>query len=758
MVQGFTVPGRFMSSPVASFEHASAASRLTLPIYVTALGLSAFLLFGVQPMFAKMVLPVLGGSPGVWSVATVVFQSLLLAGYAYAHWLARRSTRTGALIHLALMALAATALPIAVGPGWRLPPTDGEEIWLVGLFLAGIGLPFLAIAGNGPLLQAWFSRSGHAAARDPYFLYAASNIGSFAALAAYPVLIEPALSLREQSYAWASGFALLAVLIAACGACAGERVRIPRAKRRQGAPTWTIRSGWMAISFVSSGLIVAVTAHISTDIAAVPLLWVLPLALYLLSFVLAFRSKPILSARILAFMQAGATAIAILGLGVESNLWTGLALHVGLFFVNALICHGTLHRTRPSADHLTDFYLCMSLGGALGGIFGGLVAPSIFPTVFEYPILLAGAFLCRPSLASRPDGGPDTGLWRDGAIAIAACLMALCGAWLAIRLGSNPPVTRRVLLIVLASALIITWRRTTVPAAFTLSIGLVALVLPPGGGQAETVRSFFGVHRILTTEDGRFRLLAHGTTVHGAIRIREEDGSPARGRPEPTTYYTTEGAIATAVRSVRDARGGRLGSVSLIGLGAGSMACHAPWNERWTFYEIDPEVARIARDPARFRFLSDCAPDLPVVLGDARLTLANAPAGQDVILLDAFSSDAIPVHLVTREAFGLYLSKLGPEGAIVVHVSNRHLDLTRILARIGAEYGLVAFKRYDKPDEPYEARMRSAEIVVALARRPHDLGPIGTDPGWERLTPDLQRKPWTDDYSNLFEALLDARR
>ena len=738
-----------MSSRAASLGVAAEPSRLTLPVYVAALACSAFLLFGVQPMFAKMVLPILGGSPAVWSVATVVFQSLLLAGYAYAHWLARRGAKAGALIHLSLMAVAAAALPIAIGSGWREPPPDGEALWLIGLFLAAIGLPFLAVAGNGPLLQAWFSRSGHPTARDPYFLYAASNIGSFAALAAYPILVEPMLSLRDQSLAWAGGFVVLAALVAACAVLTGDAVPVARARLRETAPAWSARAGWIAVSFVSSGLLVAVTAHISMDVAPVPLLWVLPLGLYLLSFVLAFQSRPIIGERPLAFLQAGGTAIAIAGLGGESSLWSGLALHVGLFFIISLICHGTLHRRRPSADHLTDFYLCIALGGALGGVFCGLLAPKMFSTLLEYPLLLAAAFLCRPGLAAG-----QRVAWREGWRAALAGLAALGSAWSVVALGADPTLVRQLVLIALAAVLIVTWRRPALSALLALTMAFAAIVVQPSG--LDVVRSFFGVHRVYATPDGRFRLLAHGTTVHGAMRIREDDGTPARGRPEPTTYYFAEGGIATALRSLREARGGALGTVSLIGLGAGSMACHAGLSERWTFYEIDPEIARIARDPARFRFLSDCAPDLPIVLGDARLTLQKAPSGQDLILLDAFSSDAIPVHLVTREALGLYLSKLGPEGALVIHVSNRHLDLTRILARIGAEHGLVTYVKADVPDEPFEARMRSAQIVVAMARRPKHLGPVAAE--WRRLEPDLERRPWTDDYSNLLEALVDKRR
>lgn len=737
---------------VASLPRSEGASRLALPAFTLALGTSAFLLFVMQPLFAKMALPLLGGSPGVWSVGTVVFQSLLLAGYAYAHWLAGLPTKRAALTHLAVMAIAAASLPIAIGAGWRQPPADTEALWLTGLFLASIGLPFLAVAANGPLLQAWFVRSGSAGSQDPYFLYAASNLGSCAALAAYPLLIEPFLPLSVQSRAWTFGFFGLSLLVALCATLAGDGLRLPRARLRTTAPTWSARSGWIAVSAVSSGLIVAVTAHLSTDVAAVPLLWVMPLGLYLLSYALAFRPEPVLQPRTLAFLQAGGTALVIAGLGAQSALLLAVALHLGLFFVVALICHRTLYERRPSADHLTDYYLCLAAGGALGGLFAGLVAPLLFPTVLEYPILLAAAFLCRPVPRSKLSS-------HAAGVAALWCLGVLAAGYAALVMGASPLTTRRVLVVVFAGAVIICWRSPVRTAVAAVAMGFSALLFQPPAGGGETIRSFFGVHRIITSEDGRFRLLVHGTTIHGALRLLEDDGRPATGRPEPTTYYTQDGPIAAAIRSVREGRGGRLGAVSLVGLGAGSMACHAPWNERWSFYEIDAEVARIARDPAKFRFLGECAPDIPVILGDARLTLARSPLGQDLILLDAFSSDSIPVHLLTREAVALYLSKLGPQGAIVVHVSNRHLDLTRILARVGAEHGLVTYIRADQPHEPVERRMRSAALVIAMARRPQDLGPLAQPgSGWTRLEADMGRRPWTDDYSNVVEALLDKYR
>lgn len=745
----------FPASPLAVSAGSSWSARLARPLFSAALFASAFLLFGVQPMFAKMVLPVLGGSPAVWSVATVVFQCLLLAGYAYAHALARQSTRTALLVHLAVMAAAAATLPITLGGGWGGAPAGREAAWLVGVMLASIGLPFFAVAANGPLLQSWFARTAHPEAQDPYFLYGASNIGSFAALAAYPLLIESAWPLRDQSRVWALGFAGLAFMIAAAGLLAsrGRPAHAMRLAAPSAAPTSRERLLWIALASVPSGLLVAVTAHVSTDIAAIPLLWVVPLGIYLLSFVLAFRPASPVADGPLGLPLVGLTAIALVGLGGAGSLGLGLGVHLGLFALTTLICHRALYRRRPGAEHLTGFYLALSIGGALGGLFAGLVAPALFSSLLEYPMLLVAALLCRPAQAR----------WRltarRDAVRTAAAASAFLGlALVALACGAPDTPVRQGLVMGLAALLIVGWRSKVASVAACLALALAATSFHPGAAREETVRSFFGIHKIFVTADGRFRMLAHGTTTHGAMRIRNDDGSPAFGRPEPTTYYGLDGAIGTAIASVREAHGGLLRRASVVGLGTGSLACHSRPGESFTFYEIDREVIRIARDPAMFRFLGECAPDQPIVLGDARLTLADSEPGQDLIVLDAFSSDSIPVHLLTREAIGLYLAKLAPEGAIVMHLSNRHLDLRAVVARAAAEHGLLAWNRIEHPAEPFETRMRSGAMVVALARDARHLGPIAAGPDWHPLQPDMTRRPWTDDYSNVIEALMDAYR
>jgi hypothetical protein len=734
--------------PLRADPATAAASRR---LFALTLFSSALLLFGLQPIFAKMVLPLLGGAAAVWSIATVFFQALLLAGYLYAHALGRLPIRAGAALHLGLMALAFVTLPVAVANGWGAPPADGQAWWLIGLFAASVGLPFFAVAANGPLLQAWFARSGRPGTHDPYRLYAASNLGSFAALVSYPLAIEPWFPLAHQGLGWTAGFVGLAALIAACAVAAGPgRAKTPDASIASADPiAWERRLSWAALAFVPSGLLVGVTAHISTDVAAVPLLWVAPLALFLLTFVVTFRERTLPRPRLWIQAQVWGTGLALLSLMLNWPLPIALAIHLGLFTVSALLCHAALYRLRPPPERLTDFYLWMSVGGVAGGAFCGLLAPYLFSSVLEYPLLLVAALFCRPGFFSGPARDWAKTAGEVGVPLAVAAAFALAATYALATVGLTFVGT-----VLVVAWLMLAWRRPP-HVAVLAGAALLAVAAVRTEGR-ETLRSFYGVHKLATSDGGRFLTLSHGTTVHGAMRLREDDGAPAVGRPEPTTYYTREGAIGEGIAAVRAARGGALPSLAVIGLGAGSLACHKNPGERLSFFEIDPLVARIAAD--RFRFLRECAPEAPIVLGDARLTLAGDRGGHSLLVVDAFASDAIPNHLVTREALGLYLAKLAPGGAILLHISNRHLDLSRILARTAAEHGLVAFVKVERWVEPLDRRYRAPSSVAMLARDPGDLGPVATDPSWTRVVPDPRRSPWTDDHSNILEAMLDSWR
>src|SRR5436305_5875878 len=404
--------GVFMSTTDCAVADQPSASRnrLVLVVYTAAIFVSALLLFSVQPLFTKMVLPRLGGSPAVWSVAMVFFQSLLLGGYGYAHYLMQIANRRVAVaVHLLLLVAALLSLPLSIASGWGEPPTSGYAFWLLGLFAVSIGLPFFALAGNNPLLQAWFFRTGHPSGPDPYFLYASSNIGSFLALLCYPVLLEPMFTLRTQNLIWTGGYGLLIVLIATCGVlllrspAKAAELNMPADDSAAPAPPWILRARWIFLAAVPSGLLIAVTAHISTDVAAAPLLWVLPLSLYLLTWVLVFQSRPLLPHKWMLALQPVAIAgvVVLLAFGGEQNLLLTLGGHQLCFFVIAMACHGELARTRPAAKYLTGFYVALSFGGMVGGLFAGLVAPFIFSWIAEYPILLSLAALCRPSSDER---------------------------------------------------------------------------------------------------------------------------------------------------------------------------------------------------------------------------------------------------------------------------------------------------------------------------------------------------------------------
>jgi hypothetical protein len=680
---------------------------LTLPLYAATIFFSAFLLFGIQPMFAKMVLPKLGGSPGVWSVAMVFFQAVLLAGYGYAHWLVSRfSVRRAALIHISLIALVLIiALPIGLASGFQRPPEDGQILWLVALFSASVGLPFFAVSANGPLLQAWFARTGHPHAADPYFLYAASNIGSFLALIAYPFLIEPNLPLAAQASSWAWGFAFLLAGIACCAGLSlggpGGSLAVERGTLVVTPIPARTKLAWVALAFVPSGLLVAITAHISTDVAAVPLLWVAPLALFLLTFTIVFQRKPLLRHSWMLHAQLVLVAALVTATMFLPKAGWGLqlGLHLALFFVTAMVAHGELARMRPDAANLTQFYLWMSVGGVLGGLFCGLLAPSLFNAVIEYPILIIAGLLCRPGLVS-------INLSRRAGAAMA------CFAFL----------------------------------------GLVVLVVQDQR-RTDTIRSFFGVHRIDVSEDGRFRRLIHGSTVHGAQRLIEPDGSATTGRPEPLTYYFTGGAIADGIDAVRQARGGVLRDVAVVGLGTGSLACQMRPGEAWDFYEIDPYVVRIAQDTSRFGFMSECAPDARIVMGDARLTLADAADGSlDMLVIDAFSSDAIPVHLMTTEAIALYLTKLKPEGAILFHISNRNMELGPVVVATAQQKGLTTWIREPTASPALLAQMKVSPHVAIVARRAEHVGlPVGQ--GWVEQGASTGVRAWRDDYADIISAI-----
>jgi hypothetical protein len=723
-------------------------------LYAATLFVSALLLFSIQPMFAKMVLPKLGGAPAVWSVAMVFFQTALLAGYAYAHFLGRvLSPRRAALLHLLLIGVTAMTLPIEIAPGWGAPPSDGTALWLFGLFAASIGLPFFTLSASAPLLQSWFAASGHRQAGNPYVLYAASNLGSFAALFAYPVTIEPLLTLRMQTTVWSVGFALLTLLMLAVALMMRRDAPVSaRLPDTQDAVTVSVseRLCWIALAAVPSGLVIAVTAHLTTDVAAAPFLWVIPLALYLLTFVAVFRERPwIAHVNVVRLVPFAVAPLAISLIGGDKVFWiTTILLNLAAFTLLTLMCHGELYTRRPHPRALTEFFLCTSIGGVVGGAFAGLAAPRLFSGNTEYPILIALALLATPGIIA---GGVRTAI-REALLWLSLSA-ALALSWYLTRpqLPASLDLPFQAVLIMLVAVMLLQRHRPTrFFGLVVLSFALTAF-WRPGLAPIETARSFFGVHKVVEIENGKARLLYHGNTMHGAQRLRNDDGTPVAGPPVSETYYYSGGPFAEAIGAARAAHG-TFDRVAVVGLGTGTLACHRRGSERWSFFEIDPEVIRIARDPHRFEFLSACAPDAAMVLGDARLTLEASADRYDLIALDAFSSDAIPVHLLTREAFAGYLSKLTPRGVIVVHISNRHLDLAPMLANMAQSQGLTAFLKEDTEAGDFMTTLKTNSRVVMLVREPRDAGSVAAS--WTRLQPDPSSALWTDDYSNILGPML----
>jgi hypothetical protein len=745
-----------MSSPTPSVTVPN--NRLILIVYTAAIFTSALLLFSVQPLFTKMVLPRLGGSPAVWSVAMVFFQSLLLAGYAYAHVLMQARNRIiPVAVHLVLLGIALLTLPLGIASGWGEPPGSGYAIWLLGLFMVSIGLPFFALAANNPMLQAWFVRTGHPDGPDPYFLYASSNIGSFLALLSYPVLLEPVFSLRTQNLIWTALYGVLILLIAGCGvlllrspvsAVTGQRDAADAP-----APAWAVRLRWIFLAAVPSGLLIAVTAHISTDVAAAPLLWVLPLSLYLLTWVLVFQSRPLLPHKWMLALQPLAIAgvIVLLAVGGEQNLLLTLGGHQLCFFVIAMACHGELARTRPPAKYLTGFYVALSFGGMIGGLFAGLIAPWTFSWIAEYPILLALAALCRPPARERLPRW-SRGVWP---LLAALAVALLAPSWSGGRIFSWLD-DHRVWMIgavgVLSALLALGLNASRAKIFATVVLALVLIrAFPADDGRVETVRSFFGVHKIVETANGQYHVLMHGTTIHGAEKFRNPDGTPVAAPPEPITYYHKDGGIGQAISAIRERKGGPL-RVAVIGLGAGTLACASEPGEDWKFFEIDQTMVDTARDPKYFTYIRDCEPDLKPVIGDARLTFAKEPDGvYDLIIVDAYSSDAIPIHLATEEAMAIYKQKLASQGAVVMHVSNRHLELSSVVVGIADANDLKSwvFSEDSGRDNEY---IFSTTVVVS-AREEADVGSIASSDKWTLTEADEKQRVWTDDYSNVLGAV-----
>ena len=726
-----------------------------LALYTLTIFVGALLLFSVQPLFARLLLPLLGGSPAVWNTAMVFFQGALLAGYAYAHGSTRKlGVRRQAVWHLPLLLAPLCVLPLTLPAGWT-PPTESSPIpWLLALMAVSVGPPFFVLSATSPLLQKWFASTAHPHAKDPYFLYAASNIGSLLALLAYPLWFERHLTLLEQGRLWAASYGVFVVLTAACvialwrnRANPPESPPTPAPARSSSAvaPNRAIRLRWVLLSFVPSSLLLGVTGYVSTEIAVVPLLWVLPLSLYLLTFVLAFARRRRVPVSLLGrALPMGLVPLAmIMAAQGTQPLVPIAAIHLIVFFLMAWLCHAQLAEARPDAEYLTEFYLWLSLGGVLGGVFNALVAPVLFNGLWEYPLMLVlGALAALPRPAKARGSNRGDWLWPAGLAALAAVLL-----FVSLRGSHDAAEVPRLALGTLASICFF-----FSPRRLRLSLGLAVLLVAGALARRQTAqelavkRSFFGVHRVLDQQPEGFHRLLHGSTLHGL-----QDPRPERRR-EPLTYYHRAGPVGQLMANYA---GDPARRIAVVGLGAGSMAAYALPGQAWTFYEIDPAVLAIATNPRLFTFLADSPGKIGHVLGDARLSLAGAPAGAyDVLVLDAYSSDAIPVHLITREALALYLSKLAHGGLLAFHISNLHLDLEPVFANLAADADLFCLVRDDTvTSAAARAEGKTASIWLVMAAQKETLRPLAHDPRWLPGRRDPAQAPWTDDYSSLLSVI-----
>jgi SAM-dependent methyltransferase len=724
-----------------------------LPLLFTlAVFLNAALLFAVEPLIAKMILPHLGGTPAVWNTCMVFFQAILLAGYAGAHALATRFSGRHALLWTGFQLLVCLILPIHLSETFlNSVPQEANPIpWLMGLLLIAVGLPFFVLAMNGPLLQRWFTATGHPTAADPYFLYAAGTLGSMIALVSYPAVIEPGLGVVDQTWAWALAYVALVVLTWACATMLKPRVA-SRPGEQGPLPaeplTMSRRLRWVALAFVPSSMMLGVTTYLSTDIATIPLLWVIPLALYLLTFIIVFARRRIIPrgfARRALPIAVLVLAVCLLCEDMQPPVGLMVALHPLAFFIMALFCHQELADDRPAPSQLTEFYLWLAAGGVLGGLFNALVAPLLFNRVVEYPLGLVLVCLLRSS--PRLESPRPVRAWLDAGLPLAlACLTA--ALVLGLQGSAVQPAQLRVGLMFGLPA-ILCFTLADRPLRFALA---VAAVLLTGslytGAQGRPVyvhRSFFGVLRVTLDASGTFHQLMHGNTVHGRQRL------PLEPDPEPLAYYHRTGPIGTLFRTLAP----RLAeaNIGVVGLGIGSLAAYAQPNQHWTYYEIDPAVKRLAFDDRYFTFLSSCrAGKLEVILGDARLRLREAaPKHYNLLILDAFSSDAVPVHLLTREAMTLYRDKLAPGGVLAFHISNRYLDLKPVLGNLAEDAGWVARVWEDldlDPRDKENGKDPSQWVILALSTE--ELGPLAKSSRWTPLGPIPRVGVWNDDFSNL---------
>lgn len=712
-------------------------------------------MFVLQPMFGKLLLPLLGGTPAVWNTCMVFYQTLLFLGYLYAHKISQSLTPPRQIqIHTVLLIISLFTLPISL-PANPTPPSETDPtFWLIGTLLVSIGLPFFVLSTTAPLLQRWFSQSGHTNSHDPYFLYTASNLGSLIALLSYPFAIEPNIGLSTQEFSWSIAFGALTLFILLTGTIywrnqteSDNSSTIVQELNNSAdeLPTQKQEVHWLLLALIPSSLLLGLTQFISTDIASVPLLWIVPLLLYLLSFILVFSKWAPLIHPLMLKTQPGWLVIFIAYSFINPAVipyWLDLIIHLTAFFLAVMVCHGELARRRPAATHLTRFYLIMSFGGMLGGLFNTFLAPFLFNAVYEYPIMIVASLMMRPGFMASD--------WKKSLIFPGVVLIAGL-----VLVGKPDQLIEYIDVIggalILLTGLLFSVRGTPLPLAVLtgiilfFSIGLHSMA----SSTLFQKRTFFGVLSVRDTvipdENGRpetVRELYHGTTKHGAERLTPGNITT------PLTYYSRPGPIGQIFAEFEKETD--QWSIGSVGLGAGALACYTKPAQQWRFYEIDPLVVEVAKDPNWFHYLEKCNPNATMIVGDARLSLAKEPDNHfDLLIMDAFSSDAVPTHLITQEALDMYLKKVKDTGIIAFHITNRHLTLKNVLANHVTELKVYGLLQEFKP-ETEQPLVVSTDWVVISKNQGKILQLQQSRFGhWQKLPLTFGLQPWTDDFTNI---------
>jgi SAM-dependent methyltransferase len=727
-------------------------------LFAATLFTSASLMFVLQPLFGKILLPLLGGSPAVWNTCMVFYQSILFLGYLYAHYLSTRyNQHRQILIHTSLILISFLALPLAL-PENTVPPTDSNPtFWLLWTLFLAIGLPFFVVSTTAPLIQKWFANVGHHTSHDPYYLYAASNTGSLIALLSYPFLLEPNVGLANQKSYWSVGYLILCLLIAGCAfvlwksrQTTGQQEDVDSADDENNLSLAT-KLHWLALAFVPSSLLLGLTNFISTDIASVPLLWIIPLTLYLLSFVIVFskwndKIHPLM-VKLQPIFLLPFIAYAFIN-PADLPYWAYLILHLFAFFFAVMVCHGELAKLRPHTRHLTTFYLIMSFAGMLGGMFNTFVAPFAFNAVYEYPIMIVAALMLRPGRMTRKSALANS-LWPQ---VIIPALLVIAGIILHANVD-NLLQYFDAIVIGLIGLTLLTYLLRARPVGFALTTGaIIFLALGLHGMSSHTLyqeRTFFGVlavrEAVLTDEQGKpesYHELFHGTTKHGAQRLA------ANLSQIPLTYYSRPGPMGQLFKEYDN--NDQDWNIGVVGLGAGALACYAKDKQNWTLYEIDPLVVDIASNPAYFSYLSQCARNAAMRIGDARLSLEKeADQHFDLLVMDAFSSDSVPTHLLTKEALELYFQKLKPGGILAFHMTNRHLSLKKVLSINAETLHLASLIQEFKPQQ--DIPLVVATDWVVMAKQAETLEPLRLSRlgKWQKMPLYFDMQPWTDDFTNI---------